>query len=100
MKLKYIILELKCEGFQFQAYPFLFSGEVTHSNMAEYAQHALIEEFNRPFDSKELSVVSAGFYDLHQQKCHGKSESLGLESRGHEDDSVICRCNSVGYCLI
>lgn len=100
MKLKYIILELKCEGFQFQAYPFLFSGEVTHSNMAEFAHRALVEEFDRPFDPKELEVVSAGFYDLHQQKCHGKSESLGIESRGHEDDSVINRCNSIGYCLI
>ncbi len=69
--MKYVIFETKGGLF----HPVLFSDHTTHSQVR----------------LKKAKPISAGFVDLGilEVKCWGKSESLGLESRGEVDAEII-----------
>jgi len=58
-----------------------FDRSLNHVDMAEVAARVKVYENSPPYswNSGLLSVVSAGFID-HKGSCHGRSESLQLNS--------------------
>jgi hypothetical protein len=86
--MKYVVFELNSEEIKREVFV-LFPDLVTHIHMATVCKLA-IEECTQT----TAKAISAGFYNLNEFaeepiECYGKSESLGLESRGQEDSDLI-----------
>lgn len=73
------------------AIAFLFPGIIVHADFARFRRHTHIQ-----MDE----IVSAGFVDIGldgKPYCHGRSESLKLNSRGAIDEEIIKRSNQYFY---
>ena len=81
--MKYIVLQTN-DGFLTREFPILFSDALTHSVVAS----ALLENC---VELQSAKPVSAGFISCTAiiAGCHGRSESLNLDSRGATDDALI-----------
>lgn len=88
--MKYIVCRVNRDGEQFLDVPFVFPNLLVHS-MVFSQMRALLE--NQYFDSKaktEVVALSAGDIIFSETGwCSGKSESLGVVSRGELDDKLI-----------
>lgn len=85
--MKYIVMQVKSKKVGTLEIPFLFPEIVVHSDMAKAAAHLLRGQFQ----DGVIVPISAGFFcspDL-DIVCHGKSESLNLESRPKVDSQLI-----------
>ena len=66
--------------------PIIFPDELVHEDVANSLHHVLLEHYGQ----KENSVISAGFISVGLiLSCHGRSETLGIESRGIVDETLI-----------
>lgn len=71
---------------------FVFPREVNHDYMAE-ALEAIRFGYSHNWERKlhnglaEGKIISAGFIDA--MRCHGRSETLGLASRGEPDTALL-----------
>jgi hypothetical protein len=96
--LKYVVMQ---KGNR--EYPFIFPDEVVHAHMAGIIKAMWVTEalqaLPRMFDSHlkrvrqemldAIITVSAGDYDIIRGKCSGSSQTLGLSSRGDEDEKLL-----------
>ena len=86
--MKYIVVEVTTKGI-IRELPFIFPENFVHKAMYQMVEREYI------FDHKADSVrcIAAGFISslgvAPAGGCYGKSESLGISSRGEEDDSII-----------
>lgn len=82
--MKYIVLKHTIGGVK-RELPIIFPTSINHDDMATVTK-CIFDE-----DNVETEVVSAGFVEVNARMyCTGKSETLSIESRGH-DDSVLMR---------
>jgi hypothetical protein len=65
---------------------FLFPRSIHHDAMAEMLMHIKNQTFGN-WERVFREPISAGFVD--GSRCHGKSESLGLESR--PEDTILLK---------
>lgn len=86
MQLKYVIMEGVCNvlgGADKHEIAFLFPGIVTHADFARFRRHENLEH---------CRIASAGFVDIGDSvKCHGRSESLNMDSRPEQDAAIIAK---------
>ncbi len=81
--MKYIMMEkLNHESQIITRLPIIFADAIVHYNMAQMARHHTML-------GVDWKVDSAGFYCPIRQICHGKSESLNLESKPARDRLII-----------
>lgn len=66
-------------------FPFMFPSVIDHDEM----WWGIHEAFKRTSKSKYVIIVSAGFIDRNSLECSGKSETLGIESRGIVDTELF-----------
>jgi hypothetical protein len=66
---------------------FTFPNSVNHDCMAE-ALSCIKDQTHNPWERVSRTPVSAGFVSA-ANECYGESESLGLESLGHADSSLL-----------
>ncbi len=83
--MKYIIFELETKDKAITILPVIFSEQLVHSHMA-VAMNTMVKSYK--VEGQYLVAVSAGFYNLVTGVCHGKSESMKLESRP-EDTNLV-----------
>jgi hypothetical protein len=83
--MKYVVLKVVNKGIE-RGIPIVFPDLLIHSEVAKQMQHMMLISH-----SMETEVVSAGFLSLFGTKpeCSGNSESLGIKSRGEQDDQLI-----------
>jgi hypothetical protein len=68
---------------------FVFPKTVDHDRMAEALQAIRFgSERNWRREIREGDVISAGFVDA-GFNCHGRSETLDLDSRGEKDTTLL-----------
>ncbi len=82
--MKYIMLQIELDGLKMNL-PIIFPKVLVHKDMVFRIQHLLGAEHR--WDSE---VVSAGFINMFTLECHGRSESLDIDSR-KEDTEIIKR---------
>ena len=93
MEFKYVVVQaVHRDDNTFHEVPMMFPCIITHKDMFERTQRAFHENNLRP-----MKVVGAGFCALDRAYdggivCYGRSESLGVASRGTEDESAFARC--------
>lgn len=63
-----------------------FPRSINHDRMAE-AMEALRFGSDRNWHRRQGAVLAAGFID--GNKCHGRSETLGISSRGDADTALL-----------
>ncbi len=83
--MKYIVIE--SDGVELM---FVFPGSVVHSEMLESVRstrHLAGRGWDWPFECAK--PVSAGF--IKDGRCHGRSESIGIDSRGAVDSALLAR---------
>lgn len=69
---------------------FVFPRTIDHDHMAEVLHHIRIDDPNGRDWSREFrELISAGFVDTNN-KCHGRSETLDLDSKP-EDTQILER---------
>lgn len=96
--MKYIVLTLEKDGLK-RELPILFPSCLSHKEVADALKAMRVEHGNgwkRPLADAE--AVSAGFLNSAQlmaldSTCFGRSESLGVESRGDQDSALITECD-------
>lgn len=85
MALKYIVTQDK-DGVE---EIFVFPKKYNHDDMADTVCH--LKTYNphnhREWEREYKKPVSAGFID--GMKCHGRSETLNLDSRGERDTLLL-----------
>lgn len=81
--MKYIILQRHI-GDLIQETPVIFPKWLIHSDMAEVCR--------RLPELRTAMIVAAGFWNP-VTGCGGKSESLGVSSRGEQDTDLIMVCD-------
>lgn len=81
MGMKYIVLKIKD-----REWPIIFPDMMVHSDVAESMQLHVIR-----FHDERSRVVAAGSISFFGGNvlCSGESETLGIESRGSEDEKLI-----------
>ena len=86
--MKYIVVEVTTKTIV-RELPFIFPESFVHKSMYQMVEREYL------FDHKADSIrcVDAGFISslgvAPTGGCYGKSESLGISSRGEEDDQII-----------
>lgn len=102
--MKYVVIEVKRkvrnnEGEVVEEaieLPIVFARELVHKDVADMmniASRHSIDNWQR------TKTIAAGFvnFDCDGAHCHGKSESLGIPSRGKQDSALINHLGSRGY---
>jgi hypothetical protein len=85
--MKYILVEVDLPKIGTRRFPFIFSNHMVHAEMREAALFAIAKSIAVP---TEMRVISAGeVSSLHIEGCHGESTSIGVKSRGENDDCEI-----------
>lgn len=86
--MKYIVIQVTTKDIV-RELPFLFPDAIVHAQMFQYMQHQMTMHHN----ADSVACVAAGFTSSigvgTAGQCHGESESLGIKSRGEEDDKLI-----------
>lgn len=86
--MKYIVISVKFGGME-RELPFIFPDAIVHAQMFQYMSH----QMTMRHDANSVTCVAAGFLSSvgvgTAGQCHGESESLGIKSRGEEDDKLI-----------
>jgi hypothetical protein len=94
--MKYIVCQIQRDGDPFLNVPFVFPETLVHSMV--FSQMRALLEHQYFSDKKKTTVVciSAGFLsstvlltDGPDGLCHGESTSLGVKSRGADDDRLL-----------
>ena len=82
--MKYIMVKITGEELD-QFVPIIFPNSLVHSEIAKSIKRMIM------WDRREggVTIVSAGDYCIMNRTCSGRSETLGLESRGMVDESII-----------
>lgn len=82
--MKYIIIQTDKNGIK-QNFPIIFPADLVHSEVAQAITSGRVE------DMLGAQVISAGFLSSHEMtpNCHGRSESIGVDSRGKVDSEII-----------
>lgn len=81
--MKYIVIQTERNGI-IREFPIIFPKELVHSEVLNTLLARRVHGLERGH------CVSAGFIDLHvRPSCHGESESIGIKSRGLEDECLI-----------
>jgi hypothetical protein len=86
--MKYIVMSVKPRGSSITIeIPFIFPDKLVHYDVASEMKSVLW----RKYLYAEVSTLSAGFLNFKDSSvsCFGKSESLGVSSRGMTDDNLI-----------
>lgn len=87
--MKYIILELDHGNGLVREIPVIFGEALVHAVVSESIINGTMREDS---NIERMRPVAAGFLsciELGNVNCHGKSESLKLESRGQEDVDLM-----------
>lgn len=84
--MKYIVMKVVNKDVE-RELPILFPDALVHKTMAQIVTHIAF----RDLGCASASCVAAGFISSAAvgAGCYGESESLGIESRGEEDDKLI-----------
>ncbi len=84
---KYIIIEVILDKILDSKVfiPIIFPKVIAHIHMAESTIRLLAFEH----EWTDTKVISAGSISLFDLKCYGRSSSLDIDSRGHEDTMLI-----------
>lgn len=86
--MKYIVVEVTTKDIV-REFPFIFPEAIVHSQMFWHMQHQMTMHHH----ADSVRCVAAGFLSSiavgTAGRCHGESESLGIKSRGEEDDKLI-----------
>lgn len=87
--MKYIVLKTEDSDGNYHELPIMFPYVLVHKEMKECTWRALCES-----DHRMVEVLGAGFCttENNKVKCYGESESLGIKSRGEQDQSAFARC--------
>lgn len=80
--MKYIMIKMTIKDAS-RYVPIIFPECLVHKNVAESMEHLMGFEH-----SADAITISAGFYSS-IGKCHGESESLGLQSDPERDTNII-----------
>jgi len=82
--MKYIIFEIPIGSELKREVPIIFPNSMVHSEVsAGFIPIVAAHKWKKPLP------VSAGEYDPFTGRCSGQSETLGLRSRGREDEQII-----------
>lgn len=86
--MKYIVLQVITKDIV-RELPFIFPEAVVHSQMKNAMSRLLTFEYK----ADSVTCVSAGFISSigvgTVGQCYGESESIGVKSRGPEDDKLL-----------
>ena len=87
--MKYIVMSVKqnkADGFSLEV-PFMFPDAVVHLYMSTVAKLVCEQQWK----NCEIKCISAGFFSSTalEANCYGKSESIGIKSRGERDAYLI-----------
>lgn len=69
--------------------PVIFADSLVHKDVANYTCHMLM--FDDQNVTSNTEVISAGFVELLPFRCHGRSDSIGIDSRGQLDTELMLR---------
>lgn len=85
--MKYIIMKITFAHPEnaTQNRPYIFSKEDVHAEVKTFMTHKLMREEN----VVKVECIAAGFVALGDIVCVGESESIGIKSRGKEDEKAI-----------
>lgn len=101
--MKYIVCEVRHDGEPLVRVPFVFPDMLVHSMVFEQMRALLSMQYFKNNKKTEVVAYSAGelssFGVLGDAgMCGGKSTSLGVESKGKEDDQLM-RMADYGSCV-
>lgn len=101
--MKYIVCEIRRDGEAFMRVPFVFPDLLVHSMVFEQMRAMLSMQYFKADKVTEVVAYSAGelssFGVLGDAgMCGGKSTSLGIGSKGKEDDQLM-RMADYGACV-
>lgn len=86
--MKYIVIATKLGGME-RELPFIFPDAIVHARMFQYMSHQMTMHHG----CNSVTCVAAGFLSSvgvgALGQCYGNSESLGIKSRGEEDDKLM-----------
>lgn len=86
--MKYIVFSVELDEGHTKEIPIIFPNDLVHEDVAKSFKRVLF----RNFEDQEISVISAGFINVGLVlSCHGRSETLGIASRGAADETLINR---------
>lgn len=97
--MKYIVCQVKRKGEPLYEFPFVFPEQLVHAMVFSQMRAMLEHQFFSNKEKTEVVPIAAGF--LHSMTfatgtgaegngfCHGESESLGVKSRGLQDDKLF-----------
>lgn len=93
--MKYVMIRVALRGMH-RDIPVIFPDIMTHSAVAE----KMVEALNADHPRATVRPISAGFVSSLDCRvdCHGKSESLNMQSRGSLDGEII-RCHDYSHGL-
>jgi hypothetical protein len=74
---------------KFQEFPIIFPDVIIHADMYRMTVHNLGTEGHYQYGSTNFECVGAGFIEMSSLECLGRSDSLGVNSRGQEDTNLI-----------
>lgn len=86
--MKYIVLACRMTNDATLELPVVFPNNLVHREVAD----ALVPCVQKHFPGKAVTVVSAGEISstvFGSDMCHGRSDTLNMNSRGAEDDALL-----------
>lgn len=91
--MKYIVMRAEVNDEMALELPIIFPDILVHADVAKCVGWMMQEQFKAP-----VKAISAGFLNSIEFDgiCYGKSESLGLSSRGSVDEKLIKMCDYGG----
>lgn len=109
--MKYIVCQIQRDGEPFAEVPFAFPDMLVHAMVFAQMRALLEMQFFSTKHKTEVIAVAGGEFSsmafempdfqsiAGQVMCHGKSDSLGVTSRGAKDDQLI-RMTDYGSCMV
>lgn len=86
--MKYVVIGVTMEAGNKLELPIIFPDILVHKEVAEQMRRVMRKTFSK---MQSAEAVSAGFCNSAglEPDCHGKSDSIGMPSRGRVDDALI-----------
>jgi hypothetical protein len=92
--MKYIVCQVQRDGAPFLNVPFVFPDVLVHAMVFSQMRALLEMQYFSAVHKTEVTALSAGefsstVFEDPSGLCHGKSSTLGVASRGREDDALL-----------
>jgi len=101
---KYIVCQVQRDKEPFINVPFVFPDMLVHAMVFAQMRALLEMQYFSNKHKTEVVALSGGFFSSTVMSdsdglCHGESESLGIKSRGKEDDNLL-KMADYGSCMM